>query len=213
MHLSNFRLYPTTKLTINPAKYTIIDNSFCNNKPSNEYSSNKECEMSALEDIYSEDERKTILEFRWDKPGYIRWQKTISNSYIMPFNYTSNCNYDIKPINISNENTTNSIENKNDINDVYNDIDSIPSESPTSSLANSIICIPDCISDSDINSNEVESLSYYHVPPYEELVELAESEEFELDITALADAFDELTVEDHHTTDDESDVNSELIGY
>ena len=193
MSQSTFRLYPRTKLTINPVLYSNIDDEYRKQSYQYDYhmiNTNREYEKSALEDIYDEDERKTVLKFRWDKPGYIRQQKMIGGCYIKG---------------------------------LYNDVDSSISESLPSSMNNSIIDISELsIINSDINdvnidgSDELDPLSYSHTPS--ELIELeelsVESGESELDITALADAFDELVaVNEQHTSDEETEINSGLIEY
>lgn len=202
MNKSQFRLYPTTKLTIKPiikpTKYSIPDNE---SDDYNEFyksnSINKDCEISALEDIYAEDERKTVLEFRWDKPGYIRQYKLIGNVYREPREYDNDD--DSEPDNRY-------CQHIEDIEYYDYDIDSSICESPASS---SLINITDCIS--DVYTNIEEPLLDYHTPPYEETAESEESDD--LDIVALADAIDELTaaIDEQHTSDDETEINPILL--
>ena len=87
---------------------------------------------SILEEIYAEDERKTILSFAWDKPGYVYTKKLLNNGNNAAYNSVLNI-MNTKPVEPYIEY---SIDDEDD--SLYDITDSPPNNSPRYSRTPSI---------------------------------------------------------------------------
>lgn len=189
--MNNRLLYPTTRFTINPNRYKIIENH--SDWINNDRYTDLDCgDDNVLDDIYAEDERKNILYFVWNKPGYLRAQRPINRYNYYQESYEVN-NDDIK--------TDNDL-----LYDTVDELEELVIETPSSSLVNSVVIDSNtpsiCLS--DIQSDEEELLNTSH-----ELNTIDDLIEEELDISALADTFDELAISE--VVDEEDEINIELL--
>lgn len=227
-------LYPTTRLTINTNKYEIIEDYCADNtnwySKGNAFTYNKyDNAATVLDDIYAEDERKTILCFVWNKPGYMRVKKAIHGAgYYEETNKVTRYDmYHAELCDIKTEidelcNMVNELETLLDdgldeltrgelinneldelavgeldelatgeLDELANSIFEELSESPPSSLTNSVI----------IDSG---TPSVYLSDASDEILD-----DEDLEITALADAFDEIAASE--IVNEEDEVSNEMI--